>query len=360
MIKYPLCLLVVLLFSCKEKESPNIESINFPPLAGNTWETQSPSSLGWNENELDGLYDLLESGNTRGFMLLKDGKIVIEKYFGTQLIGNQPFNQNSNWYWASAGKTLTATLTGIAQQEGFLNIQSPSSTYLGPAWTSAKSTQENAITVWHQLTMTTGLDDGVSNRDNTNPESLRYLAAPGSRWAYHNAPYTLLEQVISNATDRSFADYFNDKIASKIGMVGTWQKIDFNNVYFSNTRSMARFGLLILAKGKWGNEEILKDRAFFEQMVSTSQNINPAYGYLWWLNGKSPFMIPTLQTQFNGVLIPNAPSDMIIAAGRDGQFVCVVPSQNLVLIRMGLDSDNSLVSFIYLNQIWNALNQIIK
>ncbi|WP_089239359.1 serine hydrolase domain-containing protein [Belliella buryatensis] len=360
MIKYSFFLLVVLLFSCKEMETPSNENTYFPPLIGTTWESLSPSSLGWNENELEGLYDLLESGNTRGFIVLKDGKIAIEKYFGTQLIGNQPFNQNSIWYWASAGKTLTAALTGIAQQEGFINIQSPSSTYLGTAWTAATTSQENAITVWHQLTMTTGLDDGVNNRDNTSPESLRYLAAPGTRWAYHNAPYTLLEQVISNASNRNFTDYFNDKIASKIGMAGTWQKIDFNNVYFSNTRSMARFGLLILRKGKWQNQEILSDKAFFEQMVSTSQSINPAYGYLWWLNGKSPFMIPTLQSQFNGILIPNAPSDMIIAAGRDGQFVCVVPSQNLVLIRMGLDTDDSLVSFIYLNQIWTALNQILK
>ncbi|UJP64616.1 serine hydrolase domain-containing protein [Mongoliitalea daihaiensis] len=360
MIKYSYCLIILLFISCKESENPRDRNLYFPPLAGSIWETQSPSSLDWNENELEALYKLLETGNTRGFIVLKDGKIAIEKYFGPQLLGNQPFGQSSVWYWASAGKTLTATLAGIAQQEGLLNIHAPTSTYLGNGWTSTSPSQENAITVWHQLTMTTGLDDGVSNRDNTNPESLKYFAAPGTRWAYHNAPYTLLECVISNATNRSFSDYFDTKIASKIGMVGSWQTIDFNNVYFSNTRSMARFGLLILAKGKWGNQEVLNDHAFFEQMVNTSQTLNPAYGYLWWLNGKTPFMIPSIQLQFNGILIPDAPHDMIIAAGRDGQFVCLVPSQNLVLIRTGLDSNNALVSFTYLNQIWTALNRVIK
>jgi CubicO group peptidase (beta-lactamase class C family) len=314
--------------------------------------------LGWDITKVAALEEILESGNTRGFILLKDGKIVLEKYFGSTLAGNQNFNQNSLWYWASAGKVLTASLTGIAQEEGFLNLQQPSSTQLGLGWTSLSKEQEDKILIWHQLTMTSGLDDAVSNRDDFSPSNLVFQAAPGTRWAYHNAPYTLLEQVISSATDRDFNSYFNEKIASKIGMSGSWQRIGFNQVYFSNARSMARFGLMILAEGKWANEEIIKDRAFFDQMIQSSQLINPAYGYLWWLNGKSNFMLPVVQTVFSGSLIPDAPGDMIVAAGRDGQFLCVVPSENLVLVRMGLDADQSLVSFIYLNRIWKALGDL--
>ena len=85
------------------------QSIYFPPLLGNTWDALSPASLGWCEPKIDSLLDYLEAKNSKAFILLKDGKIVIEKYFGT-------FTIDSVWYWASAGKTLTGFTVGIAQQ----------------------------------------------------------------------------------------------------------------------------------------------------------------------------------------------------------------------------------------------------
>ncbi len=66
------------------------QALYYPPLFGNTWETISPSTLGWCEERIDSLYDLLEENNTKAFIILKDGKIVLEKYFGT-------FRQDSVW-----------------------------------------------------------------------------------------------------------------------------------------------------------------------------------------------------------------------------------------------------------------------
>ena len=73
------------------------QNLYFPPLTGNAWDTISPVSLGWCPDKIDSLTDYLENKNTKAFILLKDGKIVIEKYFGT-------FTADSLWYWASAGK----------------------------------------------------------------------------------------------------------------------------------------------------------------------------------------------------------------------------------------------------------------
>ena len=170
----------LLILSCSEKPNPDPRpaEMYFPPLSGNTWESTSAASLGWNVNEIENLKTLLEENGTRAFIILKDGKIVIEEYFGTRLALSQPFDQNSLWYWASAGKTLTATLIGIAQEEGKLNIQNPSSDYMGKGWTSMTAAQENQVKVWHQLTMTSGLDDRVGNRDDFSPENLIFLAAP--------------------------------------------------------------------------------------------------------------------------------------------------------------------------------------
>jgi CubicO group peptidase (beta-lactamase class C family) len=354
-------LILVLLISCSEKQepTPGNPEFYFPPVSGNTWENITPEKLNWNISEIENLKTLLADNGTRAFIILKDGKIVMEEYFGNRLAGSQPFDQNSLWYWASAGKTLTATLIGIAQEEGKLNIQNPSSDYLGKGWTSLTASQENKINVWHQLTMTSGLDDGVGNRDDFTPENLKFLAEPGTRWAYHNAPYTLLDKVIEGSTGISFPQYFNDKLASKIGMTGSWQRVDFNNVFFSNARSMARFGLLILAEGKWNGDAVVKDSNYFGQMITQSQDINEAYGYLWWLNDTESFMIPQVQVKLPNSYAPNAPSDMFCGLGRDGQYVCVIPSQNLVLVRMGLSPDASLVPFTFLDDIWKILGNII-
>lgn len=354
-------LFLAVLFSCTEKETPNPNpsTLYFPPLSGNTWETTTPASLNWDLEKLEELKQLLENNSSRAFIILKDGKIVVEEYFGTKISGGQPFDQSSLWYWASAGKTLTATLAGIAQEEGKLDIQKPSSEYLGKGWTSLNPTQEDKIKVWHQLTMTTGLDDAVADRDDFSPEALLYKAEPGTRWAYHNAPYTLLDKVIEGGTGKTFPQYFSEKLGSKIGMTGAWQRVGSNNVFFSDARSMARFGLLILADGDWDGESIIKDKNYLKDMVNTSQNINLSYGYLWWLNGKDSFIPPTVQVKVPGSYAPNGPDDMFCGLGKDGQYVCVIPSQNLVLVRMGESPDQALVPFTFLDDIWGILRNII-
>lgn len=348
---------MLIFFACQKPE-PQEPSIYFPPNGSMEWERISAEELGWNVQFVPELEAMLDQGNSRAFILLKDGKIVFENYFGNNLAQTAPFGANTLWYWASAGKTLSAFTVGIAQQEGLLNIENPSSDYLG-RWTSLTEQQERAIKVRHQLSMSTGLDDEVDNRDDTRPESLVYKAQPGQRWAYHNAPYTLLHQVVSSAAGQSFDTYFQSRLRDKIGMEGVWQQIGFNRVYFSTARSMARFGLLILAEGKWKEEAILTDEVFFRQMVETSQNLNPAYGYLWWLNGKAGFMAPQVQVVFPGSIHPQAPNDMISGIGRDGQYVSVVPSQGIVLVRMGLNPDQALVPFTFQNDIWRVLNKII-
>ena len=105
---------------------------------------------------------------------------------------------------------------------------------------------------------------------------------------------------------------------------------------------MARFGLLLLNKGVWNQNNILNDSTYFKEMTATSQNINKSYGYLTWLNGKGSFMLPQSQFVFTGNIIPNAPADLYAALGKNDQKIYVVPSQNLVVIRMG-DADRKSV-----------------
>ena len=103
--------------------SSNMLMLNYISLQiVNLWDTISPNSLGWAQNKIDNLHAFLDSNNTKAFILLKDGKIVLEEYFNGH-------DSTSNWYWASTGKSLTAFLIGIAQQENYLNVNDTTSTY---------------------------------------------------------------------------------------------------------------------------------------------------------------------------------------------------------------------------------------
>ena len=324
----------------------------FPPITGNSWETTSPAELGWCEDQLPELISFLESNNTKAFIVLKNGRIVIENYFGT-------FTQDSLWYWASAGKTLTSYLVGIAQQNGQLSINDLSSSYLGSGWTSCTAAQENNITVRNQLTMTSGLDDGVADPYCTNPNCLVYSADAGTRWAYHNGPYTLLDGVLEGATGQTLNGLVFSALKQPTGMDGFFFQSGYNNVYLSTARSMARFGILMQNGGNWNGNQLMTDANYFQEMITPSQNLNNSYGYLWWLNGQSSYMIPQTQIVIPGMMFPNAPSDVYAALGRDGQCLNVSPSEGLVFIRMGNAPDNSLVPFLLNDQIWEKLNYVM-
>lgn len=323
----------------------------FPPLTSTTWDTLSPSALSWCTPQIDSLYAFLGKEKTKAFLVLKDGKIVLEKYYGS-------FTQDSLWYWASAGKSLTSVMVGIAQYENKLHLQDVSSQYLGSGWTNCTATQENAITIQHHLSMTTGLDDGVSDNHCTLDTCLLYKAPAGSRWAYHNAPYTLLDPIIENATGSTLNTYVQQKIKNITGMKGLYVPVDFDHVYFSDARSMARFGLLMLHKGVWNQTAVLPDTNYINQMLHPSQALNTAYGYLWWLNGQQSFMVPGLQTVFPGTLFPDAPADMYSAIGKNGQIINCVPSQQMVVIRMGESPSSVDVPFLLVDSIWKYIQRL--
>jgi CubicO group peptidase (beta-lactamase class C family) len=330
------------------------QQLYFPPLSASaTWETTTPESLGWCTNQLDSLYGFLETNNTKAFLVLKDGKIVLEKYFDT-------FTKDSNWYWASAGKSLTAMLVGKAQEEGFLSIGDSSSRFLGSGWTSCTSAQESNITIRNQITMTSGLNDAVPDNHCTLSACLLYKADAGTRWAYHNAPYTLLDDVISTAVGQTLNVYTQSKVKSKIGMNGTWLKLDNDNVYFSTPRSMARYALLAQNNFIWNTDTLLTDTAYKNQMVQTSQSLNLSYGYLWWLNGKTSYMVPTSQLVIPGSYAPNAPNDMFAAIGKNGQIASISKKNGLIMIRMGEPPGTDIeVPTQFCDKIWENLNKVI-
>ncbi|MBC7642609.1 MAG: serine hydrolase [Flavobacterium sp.] len=336
------------------------EPMYFPPLAGNTWDTKTFASLRWKQAAVQPLLDFLALKNSRGFIILVNGRIVLENYFKNH-------TASANWYWASAGKTLTSTITGIAQQENFLSINNKVSDYIGTGWTSATLAQENKITCSNLLTMTSGLDDAFNDSTDTTlddsvlPQYLKYKQDAGTRWAYDNV-YVKLQDVVAQATGQSWSNYFDAKLKDKIGMNGFWDQSNNNSVFWSTTRSMARFGLLMLNKGKWDNNQILKESYYYEA-TNALQPINLGYGYLWWINGQPSFHLPGSQATFPGSIITTGPIDMFMALGKNDQKIYVVPSRKMVVIRMGDSADPINPTFAvsgFDSQLWLKISALYQ
>ena len=223
---------------------------------------------------------------------------------------------------------------GLAQQDGLFSLNDSTSKYLG-RWTSATRPQQRQLLICHQLSMTTGLDDSPPapcNNMSTTPGCLLYLAPPATRWAYHTGAYRTLQNVLVQASGAAnMTTYTSQRLGARIGMTGLWA----SDVFYSKARSMARFGLFILARGNWNGIQILTDTAYFRRMTTPSQTLNRSYGYLWWLNGQSSYRLPGSQLNFPGAVIPTAPADMIAALGKNDQKIYVVPSLGLVVVRQG-------------------------
>jgi CubicO group peptidase (beta-lactamase class C family) len=341
-----LSLLVLLL-------APNVTqaqtgALYFPPLTGNTWASTTPASLGWCQTPLDSLIAFAGRKGSKSLLILKDGRMVVEHYYGT-------YTADSAWYWASAGKSLTATLVGLAQQDGMLSLNDSTSNYLG-RWTSATRPQQRQILIRHHLAMTTGLDDSPTapcDNESTTPNCLRYFAPTATRWAYHTGAYRTLQDVLVQASGTaSITAYTNQRLGNRIGMTGLWA----NDVFYSKARSMARFGLFILARGAWNGTQIMTDTAYFRRMTTPSQALNHSYGYLWWLNGQSSYKLPGAQVTLPGPLVPAAPADMLAALGKNDQKIYVVPSLGLVVVRQGQSAGASrLAASSFDNELWTRI-----
>ncbi|RYY54939.1 MAG: class C beta-lactamase-related serine hydrolase [Chitinophagaceae bacterium] len=336
-----LCVIAIQFACSKNTESPQPagESYYYPPLTGTTWETESPESLGWDPGKLNDLLNYVQANNSSSFIILHKGRIVVEKYW----IGNAVTSAKI----FSATKSMGAFMIGLAQEQGKLDINQEVNTYISPGWSRASASQEAKITVKDLISMTSGLN-----------ENLTYDTVPGARWRYNTLAYHRIYEVLASAYNQSNDNYTKAQLWDKIGMQDAfWDTEPGGGPTMScSARDMARFGLMMLSGGKWNGAPVMTNAAYFQSMINSSQTLNPAYGYLWWLNGKSSFILPTSES-FNGPLMPNAPADLVTALGYGDKKIYVVKSMDLVVIRHGSPS-NAPVTYAlsnFDNEIWKLL-----
>ncbi len=320
------------------------------PSSDSTWESVTPDSLGWDPAGVEDVCRFVESTNGKSFLVLQDGRIVVERYW-------TPAGVRHAQYVMSSGKSITAFLVGIAQEQKKLQLDQPVSDFLGAGWSRTTPARERAIQIRHLLQMTSGLNS-----------RLEYQGPPGVIWRYNTEAYQQLHPLLEQAVGTPMQEFSKRVLFEPMGMKNS--EFRFHS-FVMNARDMGRFGMLIQGQGQWNERPIMNDRQFFDEMLNSSQSLNPAYGYLWWLNGRESFRSVGVQRGIlPGALVPNAPQDMVSANGRGGQRIFVVPSLGLVVVRLGenpalgvrgvaaAEADGTQGKFD--NQLWNKLMAAIQ
>ncbi len=277
-----------------------------------------------------------EGTRTSAVIVVRGGEIVAEDYAR----GVTPETPQRTW---SVAKSISATILGAAEQDGLIGRQSSA---LIETWHGGADPRR-AITLTNLLHMASGLDSGAqgSRTDAVYFGGARVVdeavtaplqVPPGSRFRYANNDTLIAMRSLREAIGDigAYHDYPYTALLWKIGMRRTTLEVDWNGDFVSSSqvwttaRDLARLGQLYLQDGRWGDEQILPaDWAEFVATPAPAQPESGTFGYgaqFWLLN------------QERGV-----PSDSYAAAGHRGQYLVIIPSRDLVLVRRGYDESGA-------------------
>lgn len=293
---------------------------------------------GWNSSALQSALDYAQAQRTSAVVILHRGQIIAERYWPVVeraesqyplFLGGQSAAGGPIEDVASLQKSVVSLLTGIALDKGLLELDRQVSAYLGVGWSRAGQ-HESAITVRHLLSMTSGLTP-----------SLEYEAPAGTLWRYNTRAYSRLPSVLEAVAGKDIGTLMESWLTEPLGLKGTaWRErpwvtasVDANPLgLYTSARDLARIGELILTRGAWEGRSLVSED-YLEAATSPSQSLNPAYGLLWWLNGHA--LQPQPDEPGREVLAPAAPGDLVAAQGALGRKLYVVPSLELVVVRLG-------------------------
>jgi len=300
-----------------------------------------------NEVELEAVLDdsaLSVPQKTRAMVVVYQGRIIGERYA-------PGFERDTRHICWSMGKSITATLIGILVHEGRLRVEDPAPI---AAWRDPGDPR-NAITINDLLQMSGGLEfhrgtigDGLILTDRDN-HAYVYFAAPnvfeysvdnalefqpGTVWRYLNCDPLSLGKIVRETLEARGEEYLSfpqRALFDPLGMrhmvleVDPWGNFIMTGFEYGTARDWARFGLLYLQDGVWQGERMLPEGWVDYVRTPAPANSDRAYGALFWLNA--------------GGRYADLPRDMFWAAGNSGQHTIVIPSRDMVIVRLGHSTD---------------------
>ena len=311
--------------------------------------------------------------STDALLVYQDGKTIYEKYAN----GYSASTPHPLW---SVTKSISMAIFGLAEAEGKI-----SSDDLVTHWyPEADSKIWGDVKLSHLLEMTSGV--GWSEAYERNPlvssvVSLLYkkssfddmpayrlshgkkVARAGERFNYSSGDTNLLMGALKKALAQDYNTYPWSKLFEPLGMQSFTLEQDGSGVFIGSSygictaRDLLRFGELFLNEGSWQGKRLLSKewvkRAFTPNSAFSELRLNhrpmEGYGRSWWLN--TP--IPTAQI---GKEVKSAPVDAYSAQGHYGQFLFIVPSQKLIVVRLATDKNGNRLD---LNQFFTLVQGIL-
>jgi len=293
---------------------------------------------------------------TRAVLVIHDGNLIAEKYA-------DGFDQNTRLTGWSMTKSLTNAMMGMLVKEGKVNLNDAAPI---EAW---KNDNRNTITIHNLMQASSGLKwaevySGPSDattmlfkkRDaGIYASQVPLQHTPGEVFYYSSGTTNILSYIIRQTVgDADYHSFPYATIFHKIGMYSMTIEPDPGGTFvgssfaFATARDWARFGLLYLNDGYWINERILPE-GWVEYSTTPAKGAKKGeYGAQFWLNAGNPNDI--VDRNF-----PDVPADMYYLSGFEGQDVFIVPSENLVVVKLGLTTDNWLDANSFLKDIIRAL-----
>jgi CubicO group peptidase (beta-lactamase class C family) len=295
----------------------------------------APADVGMDAATLEGArtYAFAEGRNTQAVVVVRRGTIVAEWYAD----GRDASSRAASW---SVGKSVASALVGIALDRGEIpSLDEPMTTYI-PEW---EGTDKAGMQLRDVMEMASGLewnedyDPGAATSSDIIEMVLdssgsllsvvldnEVVAPPGTRFNYSSGDAMLVSRVIQVATGMSAGEYAQRHLFEPMGVsdAAWWRDLSGDSLTFCcvdmPSRDFARFGQLFLDGGRLGGRRVVSAQ-WVADSIAPSRSYE-GYGYMWWLSGNTD----------EGV-----PADLYAALGHDGQYIYVIPSLDLVVVRNG-------------------------
>ena len=318
-------------------------------------------------------YKLFFDNVASGVIVIKDGLLVKEHYSFMTLPGSRfdVWSCTKSFTGIAWGLLLEESKNGTLPNNIQVNLDSFAYSFLPESFKITDKRKEK-ITIGHLLSMTSGIPGenqlvfGIPPRDNNGPfehalgyQENRYgyktdklISEPGTFWDYSDPAIAHLSILFKIIMRREMHEYMQDKVFSRIGIENASWDVHGGGPFIGphtsahvglhiSARELARFGYLLMQNGKWGDDQIIPS-IWVDKATKPSQTLNPEYGFTFWVN--------THETRW-----PGLPKDMFSLEGYNSNRCYVIPSKELVVVRVG-SGPNQWNEQLFVRQILKAIN----
>jgi len=286
------------------------------------------------QKAIDGAFDPsleMDSIRTRAVVVIYKDTLIAEKYA-------KGFDKDTEILGWSMSKSVVNALIGILVKDGKMSLEQD---HLFSHWTDERST----ITLNDMLQMQSGLDFEENYATKSDATEMLFMSEnvvevasrptlevePGTKWYYSSGTTNALMGLVRNQFDnqQEYLKFPHERLFHKIGMHSMVLEVDESGNYigssfgYATPRDWAKFGLLYLNEGNWYGEQIV-DTSWVEFSREPAEHGEGLYGGHFWHN-------------HNHVKFKDVPTDLFYCSGFQGQYVYILPSNDLVVVRMGLN-----------------------